>query len=297
MSELIEEAVAAENVAKKTKKPKRWRRWLIALFSIVFAAGSILGALQLGCVVQGNQLAHWIPDYAKKDIVPLLHKKERTEEDYEELYAQTGLTKHGIDDLIATGEYDRILRIQECYFADYQVNTKEFMPFTYSQYIYGLAELCRLQEGDIILSSSIYLSWFRYGHSALVVDGGAGAVVDAVSIGKNSAVSSTSQFKNYAQFLVLRPKASEEVRKQAAEYAKEHLVDLPYMITVGVFSPKAPEQLKATHCSHLVWYAYKQCGLDIDGTGGLVVTPQDISKSDQLELVQNFGFDPASLWR
>ncbi len=282
---------------KKTVSSKRkQRRWLVLLLALILAAAGFLGFVKLGTVVQGNKLDHWVPEYAKVDILPLLHKAARTEEEYELLYAQTGLTRLGIDDLLATRDYDRILDIQERYFTDYKIDTIEFEPFTYTQYLDGFSELCALQEGDIILAPSIYLSWFRYGHSAIVVNGALETVVDAVSIGKNSALNSARQFEHFAQFMVVRPKASKEVRTQAAEYAKENLVGLPYMMTAGILAPKDAKNLRGTHCSHLVWYAYKQFGLDIDSTGGLIVTPQDIANSDEVELVQNFGFDPERLW-
>ncbi len=292
----IEKAVTAEERGVEIKKKNVGKRLLIIFLSLTIFAGSVLGFLQLGASAQKGKLAHWVPDYAKVDIEPLLYKAERTDEEYDVLYQQTGLTKMGIDDLIGRGAYSRILEIQDCYFTDYKVNTVEFEPFTYSQKIDGFTKLCILQEGDIIISSSIFLSWFRYGHAAIVVNGQMETVVDAVSIGKNSSLSSAGQFKSYAQFMVLRPKISQELRKQTAEYAKEHLIDLPYMLTVGIFTPKNYENLIGTHCSHLVWYAYRQIGLDLDSTGGMVVTPRDIANSNELALVQNFGFDPQKLW-
>ena len=45
-----------------------------------------------------------------------------------------------------------------------------------------------------------------------------------------------------------------------------------------------------------MWYAFKHFGIDIDSNGGAVVLPKDIANSDELELVQNFGFDPDKLW-
>ena len=52
----------------------------------------------------------------------------------------------------------------------------------------------------------------------------------------------------------------------------------------------------ATHCSHLVWQAYKHFGYDIDSDGGPLVTCNDIARSDLLEVVQVYGFDPDALW-
>ena len=41
--------------------------------------------------------------------------------------------------------------------------------------------------------------------------------------------------------------------------------------------------------SALVWYAYRQFGLDLDGNGGALVLPFDLANSSQMELVQVFG--------
>ena len=79
--------------------------------------------------------------------------------------------------------------------------------------------------------------------------------------------------------------------------AKEELVGIPYSIAAGVLSPKYAEQLQSTQCAHIVWYAYqKYANIDLDANGGWVVTPQDIFLSDQVEVVQYYGFDPDKLW-
>ncbi|MCI8790350.1 MAG: hypothetical protein HFH92_14885 [Lachnospiraceae bacterium] len=47
-----------------------------------------------------------------------------------------------------------------------------------------------------------------------------------------------------------------------------------------------------TQCAHLVWYAYRNFGYDLDSDGGFVVTPDDLYHSDLLELVQIYGIPP-----
>ena len=98
--------------------------------------------------------------------------------------------------------------------------------------------------------------------------------------------------------MVLRVKAEESLRAQVAEYAKTKMLGVPYLATVGIFSKKFDtKKLTASHCSHLVWYAYKKFGIDLDSTGGAVVTPQDMANSSRVEVVQIYGFDPQKLWR
>lgn len=49
------------------------------------------------------------------------------------------------------------------------------------------------------------------------------------------------------------------------------------------------QRLKKRSVRHLVWYAYKQFGLDLDADGSWLVTPRDIAKSDKLVVIEAFG--------
>ena len=65
----------------------------------------------------------------------------------------------------------------------------------------------------------------------------------------------------------------------------------------ATFSGKKFQQpLKGTQCAHLVWYAYKNFGIDLDCNGGCVVKPQDMANSPYMQVVQIYGFDPEKLW-
>lgn len=85
------------SVGKRKRSVKK--KLLIALLSVAIFAVSVLGVLQLGVWYTANHWQQWRPSYEKIDILPLLWKDERTEEDYDVLYRQTGLTKTGIDGL------------------------------------------------------------------------------------------------------------------------------------------------------------------------------------------------------
>ena len=99
--------------------------------------------------------------------------------------------------------------------------------------------------------------------------------------------------------------------KAAAQYAKNYLQDIPYHLLAGVGERLFADgvsivtvhtteengavgvpvsQLKGTQCAHLVWYAYKQVGIDLDSDGGILVTPYDIQNSPYLEVVQSYGY-------
>ena len=280
----------------ETGKKKRMKKWLAVTLAVLFSLAFVLGFLQLGAVYSMRAWEYWRPDYEKTDILPILEKRELSEEDYKVLYAQTGLTKLGIDDLLSEGKAGRILQIQELYFKPFTVENDCFAPFTYMAEIDWNALLTTLKDGDILISATTFTSWFRYGHSALVVDGADKLVVESVSPGERSELASALEFTDRASFMVLRAKAEETLRREVAKYARENLVNLPYRLTMGIFFKKFKQTPTASHCSHLVWYAYKKYGIDLDSTGGGVVTPRDIARSLNLELVQTFGFNPEKLW-
>lgn len=267
-----------------------------ALLAAVLVLALAVGVLQLGTVCHTRAQIHWTPDYTQMDILPLLEKPSRTEEDYAVLYAQTGLTRVGVEDLLAAGDIPRVLEIQDNYFREYAVETEKFAPFTGTQVIDGAAAFAPLANGDIIVSSTAFFSWFRCGHAAMVVDNEEGTVINAIALGSESSLDPVSSYEHRANFMVLRPKLPGELLEKVVDYAKTYLVDLPYRLTAGILSPKDQEPVTGTQCAHLVWYAFQKFGVDLDSDGGMLVTPKDLAASACLELVQTFGFDPQRLW-
>ena len=89
-----------EKEKKQRKKLKRKQKLAIALAVFIFFVGAVLGGLQLGVVWADASWEHWYPDYEKQDISAILQKDTLTDADYDLLYAQTGLTKLGIDGLL-----------------------------------------------------------------------------------------------------------------------------------------------------------------------------------------------------
>lgn len=282
----------------ETRKKRTWRsRLLIIICAVLFFVVVVLGVLGLGVRYTEKHWDYWSPDYEKRDIVPLLQKDERTEEDYRILYEQTGLTKIGIDGLLAEDKIERILKIQAYFFSNPKLDVLHFAPFTYLEEVDGVAPLAILQDGDILVSATTRVSWWRYGHSALVVDGDGGVILEALEPGSKSRCSQASTMANLANFMVLRPKLDKTLREDVAAFALENLRGVPYRLTVGVFSKKYnPDTIKGTQCAHLVWYAYKKFGVDLDSNGGGIVKPQDMALSAQVEVVQTFGFDLDRLW-
>lgn len=277
---------------------KKLHKGIAVLLIVLLFFLTVFGVFCLGTVYQSTHWDFWHPDYEKIDIGPLLDKPSRTAEDYAILYAQTGLTELGIEDTLSQADGKQtVLEIQNCYFRDVLIRREYEGPMMYQNETNITATLAQLQDGDVLVSASTVVSWWRFGHCALVVDGAGGILIESVGIGKDSKYNVVETFASLAAFMVLRPKADKETKRQIVEYAKNNLVGLPYVFTVGILSKKNPKNIKATQCSHLAWYAYKQFGLDLDGNGGGLVLPQDIANSPNVELVQIFGFHPERLWK
>ena len=243
--------------------------------------------------------ARTLPSYAKEDIRPTLEKQTWTEEDYTFLYLQTGLGKSALDEM--KGDDERILRFQEALFYEGETRHQQ-VAFTTRRdvFVSYTAPIVDLEEGDVLVTSTCHTFGWRNGHAAIVVNGARGDVLESVSLGTPSTVSygRSSWFRNGTNFMVLRLKgATLEERAAIAQTALERLEDITYSVTVGILSPKDQGETPAvTHCSHLVWQAYKYAGYDIDSDGGPVCTTRDIANCGLFEVVQVFGFDPVKLW-
>ena len=278
----------------KKKMSKRAKRALVIFLSILTFVGAVLGFLQAGCIYTEKTWQHFCPDYEKLDLTPILSKKELTEEDYETLYRQTGLTKLGIDGL--RDKPDTIKRIQKYFFKEQEINIRHFNPFTYAEEIDDIIPFAKLEPGDILVTSTTRVSWLRYGHAALVVNGKDGIVVESMSPGASSTYNFASDFGKLGDFMVLRPKVDVETKAKIVEFAHTELLDIPYRFTLGIFYKKYPEKIRVSQCAHLVWYAYKKFGYDLDSNGHGIVKPQDMVLSEHVEVVQAYGFDLDSLW-
>ena len=278
---------------KEKKNKKRWPAVLLAVATFVVMA---LAFLQIGVVHADKTWQHFCPDYEMVDLNPILAKDTLTEDDYELLYRQTGLTKLGIDGLLEDSKTERIKEIQRYFFKPQEIEVNHFNPYTYSEEINDVIPMAKLEVGDILVTDTVRVSWLRYGHSALVVDPVDGMALESMSPGTSSTYNSVTDFGKIATFMVLRPKMSLEEKQKVVDYAKANLYGLPYRFTLGIFYKKNPETLRVSQCAHLVWYAYNKFGYNLDSDGGGIVKPQDMVCSDYVEVVQAYGFDLDSLW-
>lgn len=147
-----------------------------------------------------------------------------------------------------------------------------------------------LEDGDILVTQCTHSFGWRHGHAALVVDAQAGHTLEAITLGVPSGLGSVQSWRTYPSFSVLRPKNTDEIfRQEVARYAAEHLQDIPYHLTSGLFGEKSPAPPRGSQCAYLVWYAYARFGYDLDGDGGRLVTVDDLLQSPLLEMVAQVG--------
>ena len=297
------------DTVNNSKKALRLCYILLAVFVFFAAFVTALVAANVAC----ERFAHIRPSYGREEITAILAKDERTDAEYGVLYRQTGLSAQGISRLERRyTNKDEFLRAalayQDALFDDYDFSHEVIGPVSSRDVLAQngvprYAPLCPLENGDILVSSSCHTFGWRHGHAALVIDAQSGSVLESVTVGVNSSITydGAEWFQSCASFLLLRLKDDYRDRidpAQVAVSAVKSLNDIPYSLTVGIFGKKDQgERPRATHCSHLVWQAYKNFGIDLDANGGGLVSSQDLANSGYLEVVQAFGFDPDQLWR
>lgn len=261
------------------------------LTSVVLAA-----ALELGCILRVNTFEPWTPKYEKIDISYLLDGRELSDEDYELLFRQTGITREGIDDIIACGDVGRISRIQNSFFdgGGYSYYRFGWLMSSFDKDV-GHYAYPVLRDGDIVCCFSTFMSSLEIGHCAIVVDGQLNLLAETADYSATFDLINAEDFFKPTAFAVLRPVTDEATKAEAVRIAMDELYGTEYSILAGIFEPKARDPINKTHCSHSVWYAYERAGLDLDANGGKIVTPRDIFESPHLELISVRGIDIGTL--
>ena len=221
-----------------------------------------------------------------------------TEDDYDEIFLQSGLGKLAVDSLLDEGRPDKIKEYREYYLMD-----KEF--YCYRKGVFACHEkmtdlsgeiishpdFADLQNGDIVITLSIHSLGWRHGHATIITDAENGIGVQAVMMGEKSNNTRLDTWKSFPLVAVLRPiNIDVATRIQAGEFAENNLKGLYYSLSGGIFSGRDMEEIPlTTQCAHLVWYAYMACGVDIAPESGRIITPKDFLESESLEIVQVYG--------
>lgn len=245
--------------------------------------------------------AYSAPNYQKKDISHIINKTSLNEYDYRELFLQTGLGKYPIDILLKNNKKEKIKEIQDNFFnkpliiceKNSIISKEESIIDEDKNYIPGTEIIC-LEDGDILITLCSHTFGWRNGHAAIVIDSKNRLTLESVVLGEDSKIQTISKWENYPSFAVYRLKGvSAEKRKEIAESAAKNLNKIPYSLMIGILNEKYEDvEIKKTHCSHLVWAAFYKFGYDIDGNGGTLITPKDITKSNILEIKQIYGINP-----
>ena len=252
-----------------------------------------------------------IPHYAKEDITELADQNTWSPDDIYKLYLQTGLGECALLTMKSQHPYyendrlvplsERLKPFQEALFYEGDTEHELVADVSKRDLMKGFsAPIAPVMEaGDVFVNSSTHTLGFRNGHASLLLDS-FGTVLESLELGADSAISTSGDqwFAESSNFILLRLKDVDKATREAiAQEAANTLKGIPYDLTVGIFSKKYQgARPKSTHCSHLVWQAYKNAGYEIDSNGGIIVTPRDIARCNLFEVVQVYGFDPEELW-
>ena len=268
-----------------------------ALKGLILTCAALLVIVAIWCY-RCEQRAHIAVKEEQINIEAILEKEVWTETDFEVLQSQTGLAAVALNALVEQGKKEEILDLQETYFAPIQVRCEPNTIVSKEEYVADEAgnpvagmSIPYVEKGDILITfCSHFLGW-RNGHAAIVIDEEAGLVLEAQVLGSPSMVTSLKRWERYPSFMVLRLKdVSKEERAAVAEYAQANLAGVPYRLTAGLWR-NGSETISGTQCAHLVWYAYEHFGYDLDSDGGFIVTPYDLSQSENLEIIQKYGIE------
>ncbi|MGL5677671.1 MAG: hypothetical protein ACRDDX_14775 [Cellulosilyticaceae bacterium] len=273
---------------KKAKVPLG----LLALLTAIY--------LFLGFLASRNMF--YSPTLSQVDLRPLLEKQSFTEADYTLLFEQTGLAKPVIDELATSPDFvDKLLGFQANYFEGLDVQKTSMNFITRQDYAFDADgntrkafQLAPYHNGYIFLTKSTYTANWRHGHAGLVIDETRGKVLESLEPGTVSVEQNASRWEYYPTFKMMRLKDTpQEKMDEIAAFASENLMDIPYNILT---MKNAVDRFDSTHCSFIVWQAFKAFDLDLDATGGIFISPQDIAASPLLEVLQIYGFDPNRVW-
>lgn len=257
--------------------------------------------------------AHFAPDYEKVSLEAFLEKAELTDEDYAVIFGQTGLARPGVDELCRLDRQSELLCLQERFFAPVEYHCSGSYVICRSERLDGeetgetAGFLPTAHTGDILITFSGHVFGWRSGHAAIVVDGEKELTLEAISPSCNSCLCELSHWREYPQFILLRPKnLTEQECGEIAAYAVENMSGVPYDLFqwaerengqggAEAAAPDADCKATGTQCAHLVWAAYYHFGYDLDSDGGYIVTPMDLCRSGLLEVVQVYGIDAKKL--
>lgn len=244
--------------------------------------------------IYNEDKGYYATEYEKYDISAIVTSSDISSKDYDTIFRHTGVSPVASSELIQSGKTDILIALNNLYHTNPQYKKVYIAyPVTVEERLKeGITPLVNLKKGDILVTFNTHTLDWRHGHSAIVLDDEGKRILEHASIGNTSCITSAKNWGTYPSFVILRY-PDYNVACKAADYAAEHLVDIDYSIFAGIITKDKSknETVDTSHCSHIVWQAYKAVGVDIDYDGGPIVTPHDIAMSDKLKVLQIFGMD------
>lgn len=277
----------------------------VTLFLVAIIIVSVCVIFVLDWMVEDD--AAWSPDYPKADLSAAIMKDRLSEEEYRQLFHQTGLGKQAVDEVRENNPSEQWSELfngyQENFFSSGNYDCDRIGIITFEERVrngkgipVGSFQIPDLKNGDVLITKSTHSIGWRHGHAAIVTDAARGETLEAILLGQPSAIQNVSKWQSYSSFILLRLKNDNVGNaERIAKYAKDNMNELSYWLLTGI-PQKSPKEIKKTQCSHLVWYPYNHFGYDIDSDGSWLVTPKDIANSGYFEVVQVFGVNPEEIW-
>ena len=266
---------------------------------IIVAVIVLLGGLTL--LAERNSATP--PATEKVDLSDILQKETLTEQDYTILWEQTGLGETILRSLWKDSDEKEILLAEQDRFFNAPENTCISLALFSKSEIITKREnyypLYDLQPGDVLLTKSTHTLCYRHGHSALYI--GDGEIIEAAAIGLPTNTTQAELWGQYPSGIHLRLKESAANKRgtdrktlgaQAAEYAKEELLDDKYHLLSGAFG--IGTETNHTQCAHLIYAAYQSCGVEVSANE-FPVTPHSLLENGQFEILRYWGFDPKDI--
>lgn len=237
---------------------------------------------------------------SRVDLSSLLSKAKLDENDYSLLFKQTGLGRSAIDDLRNENNGTAEIQAIQCrYFSTVSINSERLNPFTIEESVKVSKTdnnwLAPVRNGDILLTKSTHTLYWRHGHCAIVIDAEKGITLESLEPGTVSMTQDIKKWQNYPTFKLLRLKNADRLTAdRIAAYASNKLVGLKYDVLASKsYRGQIPVSV---NCSQLIWRTFYPFGFDLDSNKGVLVTPKDIAKSELLEVIQVYGFNPDKAW-
>ncbi len=231
----------------------------------------------------------FVPDYPQVELTP--------ETDYETIFLQTGLGKSAVERLKADGNFDAILKAQECFFTEPEIVCAPMFDWFTREDRLGKTigpDFADLQAGDVLVTLSTHSLGWRHGHAGLVID--EYTVLECQRMGTNVSAEGIYFWNDYSNWAVLRLKnITPDLQEAVTEFGINELKGKPYKLLSAIIGVKAPDindKNIGFYCTNLIWYAWNNFGFDLDSDRGQIVTSYDLLHSDKLEVVQLYGLDP-----